>query len=519
MKSKLGFYNKTEAGRIYSLVVLLLLLVAFCLVPAIAQADITPGEQTILTWSENPAGSQTITWLSPNSDANKLQYITAAGFDGDFAAATEIVAAGGPFAAGEQYRFSVVLKNLVPATQYFYRVGSDENWGGIKSFQTAGGENGFSFLYMGDVQEGYSAWGNMLENIYNGNPQIRFALLAGDLTTEGRNCAEWSEFLQAATGVFSRIPMMSAKGNHDKELFCEFLVFPKNGPPGLNEIFYSFDYGDAHFTVLDTSNVITASVKQWLRNDLQNTDKKWKLVLFHHPPYQNFDDDKTVDDALREHWVPILEDNQVDMVFVGHQHVYMRTHPLYQGEIMNNSYGIVYVMGNSGSKEYNPGPGFPYIAKQEAGSNYQVVELEGDVLTLTSRHGDGRLIETYVLDKSCSEKQYAYYRVAADGDNTAYIPGLTPEGICSLTIRSGVSGYKDFGVTVTSLLAHPGKETVVFSQIRDGKHLQINSTRADFDEVNHAHAGFNVTGGDVINIYIVDELTNAIDHNPIILQN
>ena len=101
--------------------------------------------------------------------------------------------------------------------------------------------------------------------------------------------------------------------------------------------------------VLDTGNV-TEGVKQWLREDLQSTNKKWKFAVFHHPAYQDFDDSKTVDDAIREHWVPILEQYQVDMVFVGHQHVYMRTHPIFRGEVANDSNGIVYVMGNSGSK-------------------------------------------------------------------------------------------------------------------------------------------------------------------------
>lgn len=404
MISKLGFYKKMpKARRIGGLVIGLVALAALCFIPAAALAETSADEQIILTWSQDPTASQTVTWLSPDSDANLIQYVEEPEYDADFSAATQLTASGQAFANCGQYRFSIVLRNLDPAARYYYRVGSDEAWSGVKVFRTAGDEEDFTFLYLGDVQEGYADWGDMTAGIYAENPQIRFALLGGDLTTSGLDCAEWSEFLTAATGVFSRIPMMPAKGNHDKELFCDFLALPDNGPAGLQEIFYSFDYGDAHFTVLDTSNVITTEVKQWLQNDLQNTDQKWKFAIFHHPPYQNFDDDKTVDDALREHWAPIFEDNQVDMVLVGHQHVYMRTHPLYQGEIMNNAYGIVYVMGNSGSKEYSLGPGFPYIAAQQAGNSYQVIELTGDVLTLTSRAGDGSLIEIYVLDKAAMQ--------------------------------------------------------------------------------------------------------------------
>ena len=59
---------------------------------------------------------------------------------------------------------------------------------------------------------------------------------------------------------------------------------------------------------------------------------------------------------------------------------------------------------------------------------------------------------------------------------------------------------------------------MVFTHLRNGSQLQINSTKADFDVVDIAQAGFNVQAGDVIKVFIVDELTNAVDHNPVILQ-
>jgi len=519
MIPKLGFYKRVpEAWRIGYLGVFLFALVSLCFFPTIAWAEEATGEQIILTWSQDPDTSQTITWLSPNSDANKLQYINSEEYTGDFETAIQVEAAGSQFAASSQYRYSIVLTDLDPDTRYFYRIGSEENWSAVKSFKTASEAEDFSFLYLGDVQEGHAGWGNMLDRVYDENPQIKFALLGGDLTNDENDFTEWGEFLGAATEVFSQIPVMPAKGNHDGELFYGFFVLPENGPQDISDIFYSFDYGDAHFVVLDTSNVITDTVKQWLQHDLHNTDKKWKFAVFHHPPYQNFDDKKTNDDALREHWVPIFEQNHVDMVFVGHQHVYMRTHPIYQDEIMDNSYGIIYVMGNSGSKFYSTGQGFPYIAKEESGSNYQVIQLEDDVLTLTSRKADGEIIETYILNKDWFEEQDPHYQINDEGD-TDFTPGVTTEGIFTLTAKSGVWGFKNFVVLVTTLASHDGEETIVFAHFRNGSQLQINSTRADFDQVTTAQAGFNVAAGDVIKIYVVDELTNADDHNPVILQH
>lgn len=520
MIAKLGFKNKKipEACRISCLIVFVLTLVCFCFAPAVVWGGESGPEQIILTWSQDPATTQTITWLTTDNDANKVQYIEATEYNDDFASASQTDAVLASFADSSSYRCTATLTELKTDTQYMYRVGNDETWSEALSFTTAADTAEFSFLYLGDVQEGYAEWESLLNAVYAENPQIKFALLGGDLTNDDNDYNEWQEFLGAATGVFSRIPVMPAKGNHDGELFFEFFALPDNGPPGIYQNFYSFDYGNAHFVVLDTSNVITDTVKQWLQQDLQTTTKKWKFAVFHHPAYQSFDDNKTIDDALREHWVPILEQNQVDMVFVGHQHVYMRTHPIYQGEVTADSYGIVYVMGNSGSKFYSTGPGFPYIAKEETGSNYQVIELIDDVLTLTSRKADGELIESYTLSKGSLEPD-PHYQVTADGANTDYTPGVTPDGIYTLTVKPGISGFKYLKVVITSLVAHDGEESVVFSHVRNGSQLQFNSTRADFDQVDTAQAGFNVAAGDVIKIYVVDELTNADDHNPVILQN
>ncbi len=92
------------------------------------------------------------------------------------------------------------------------------------------------------------------------------------------------------------------------------------------------------------------------------------------------------------------------------------------------------------------------------------------------------------------------------------------EGIDTLTVNSGVNALKYFTVNITPLQEHNGKETVVFVHYRNSVVKEINATRADFDVVSGAAAGFNVLEGDMVKAYIVDELTNALDSNPNILQ-
>jgi hypothetical protein len=109
------------------------------------------------------------------------------------------------------------------------------------------------------------------------------------------------------------------------------------------------------------------------------------------------------------------------------------------------------------------------------------------------------------------------YAVVPTAD-TAYTAGTNSAGIQTMTVNTGVTGLTYFTVSVTPQISHSGKEAVVFTHLRDDEQLSMNVTKADFDLVTTAQAGFNVEAGDVIQAIIVDDLTNALDVNPVILQ-
>lgn len=374
----------------------LILAIAFLFGPAATQAwGAAAPERIFLNWTTDPGSTQTISWIMPDNAPGLVQFLKDDDYQDSFDTARQISIT--PASCGTQYLYRAQLTDLTPATRYIYRVGREGGWSQALSFTTAADTDNFAFLYMGDVQSGYSEWGNMLNTLYQSSASLKFALLGGDLTDYGNDESEWLQFIDAGTQVFSQIPMMAARGNHDGTMYDSCLALPNNGPTGLKGEFYSFDYGNSHFVVLDSSNNTNENAKQWLQQDLQASSKTWKFVMFHYPAYPAVDDNKGIDDSIRSNWIPILEQNGVDMVFVGHQHEYMRTHPLYQGQVQTDpaSYGIVYVMGNSGGKEYAAGGEFPYIAIEQTGSNYQTIDINGDVLTLTARQTSGELIETY----------------------------------------------------------------------------------------------------------------------------
>ncbi|MDD3652582.1 MAG: DUF1533 domain-containing protein [Desulfotomaculaceae bacterium] len=109
------------------------------------------------------------------------------------------------------------------------------------------------------------------------------------------------------------------------------------------------------------------------------------------------------------------------------------------------------------------------------------------------------------------------YTVTPEAD-AAYTVGTDQNGINTMTVNASVTGFKYFMVNIASVVSHSGNETVVFGHFRNGSQLGLNATRADFDQVTIAQAGFNVHPDDLIKVYIVDDLTNAVDFNPTILQ-
>jgi Bacterial Ig-like domain (group 2). len=102
--------------------------------------------------------------------------------------------------------------------------------------------------------------------------------------------------------------------------------------------------------------------------------------------------------------------------------------------------------------------------------------------------------------------------------DVSYTAGTTSDGITTMTVKNGVTGFKYFTVNISVEQSHSGNETVVFVHLRNGEQLAINATRADFDVVNTAAAAFNVNPGDIIKVYIVDDLSNDSSLNPTLLQ-
>jgi Icc-related predicted phosphoesterase len=147
---------------------------------------------------------------------------------------------------------------------------------------------------------------------------------------------------QTANELYTRYAQMIAKagieyhaaiGNHDRFWGCEKNdrlyndgLFEKY----INESYYSFNHKGWHFIVLNTSNsVVDEQQKQWLANDLKNTDSDTPVIVVVHVPflsvyYPALNGKYTSADTFsnfKEIW-DMFDGKNLKLVLQGHMHLY-----------------------------------------------------------------------------------------------------------------------------------------------------------------------------------------------------
>ena len=377
-----------------------------------------------LTWAADPETTQTITWRTEiNNLAGQVQYVEDTGNKTFLNAKTITAAENSLTTSAESMNIhSVTLTELKPGTRYLYRVGDGSRWSKILSFSTPETSiSKFKFLIFGDSQSyKYDVWRATLQQAFFANPDAVFMTNVGDLVDVGLDYSQWNGWFTAGKGVIDTISVMPVVGNHETYtpeqglsmpvFFTAQFKLPANGPQGLKGQVYSFDYGNVHFTMLDSQEgeekefvpTMLEQQKEWLEKDLKETKKQWRIVFIHRPPYHNRSMDG--DEHLRAAFVPIFDKYHVDAVFAGHDHVYARSYPL-QGGIRVDSFnkGTIYITtGRSGTKTYPKALAkqwneFFYNPQDEP--NYLTVEVEGANLNVKAFKQSGILIDSWVINK------------------------------------------------------------------------------------------------------------------------
>ena len=349
-------------------------------------------------------------------------------------------------------RHTAEITGLEAGQKYCYRIGDAERgwWSDIGVINTADNGTAFSFLHVSDPQgvtekQYKNNWAIALETAFD-NHDINFLLSTGDMVDNGNDFIEWKRMFNSATDSLMDTVLMAGTGNHeergDNANIQNFVYSNLPEQDTTTGVYYSFDYNTAHIAVLNTNdlgddNALSAEQIEWLKADMGASKKPWKFIALHKAIYSNgshFDDDDVA--AIRAQLLPLMNELDIDLVFQGHDHVYMRTDVMKDNAVVETETGkvkyngleyttkikpegtIYSINGTIGSKHYEPKPDSETAGTFPKGES--VLFLEVPSYSHIQIDGGNLYFDTYSVEdgKETRVDQFAISKVITLEDGT-----------------------------------------------------------------------------------------------------
>ncbi len=363
-------------------------------------------------------------------------------------------------------RHTVTVSGLEAGKKYVYRVGdaSRDWWSETGTFTMEDGSDVTTFINVTDTQSmskiQYERVAKVLAKAQELYPEAGFILSTGDNVDHGDNFNQWKWLLDESSDTFMNIPFMSVSGNHeDKGEYAIVTNFTISNAPEqdtITGVYYSFDYNNTHTAVLNTNDLnedeaISEAQINWLIDDMQSSDADWKFVALHKAPYSNgshYDDDDVI--QIREQLSVLMPELDIDIVFQGHDHVYLRTDAMIDNKVESvttstttfngkeytvkeNPAGTVYsIAGCSGVKIYKQKDAaltdelFPraeaiYEAEYSTFSGIRIVgdTLYFDAYEVNPADGETQVIDSFAIRKNLNPDD------TTDGGDKGFLDNVT----------------------------------------------------------------------------------------------
>lgn len=309
------------------------------------------------------------------------------------------------------------------AYYYCYEINGYKQYSKIFTYTTKDKDK-FSLLYVGDPQIGASGvpgldsynWNKTLETALTAKPNASFIISAGDQIqsdTYIKNEPQYAGYLYSK--VLKSLPVATTIGNHDYNTknYSYHFNNPNASELGATEAGgdYYYSYGNTLFIVLNTNNNdVTQHAKLIEKAIEENKNSKWRVVTLHHDIYgvgYHSVSDTVLN--LRKSLVPILEDNDIDVVLTGHDHTYARSAIIERGgedTSTVNPKGILYMTAgsSSGSKYYDLVEKQPSYIKMSWGDNvrtYSYISINDTTFTIKTYRADTKVkIDEFAITKT-----------------------------------------------------------------------------------------------------------------------
>jgi hypothetical protein len=217
------------------------------------------------------------------------------------------------------------LTRLTPGMHYTYTVTASSAELAEGTFRAAPARAAkFTFAVVGDFGSGSSGESAVVSMIQSWHPD--FVQTVGD-NAYPLGSAELldRDIFGPYAPVLRESAWFPAFGNHD--------VKADGGKPEVeafhslgNERWYRYTWGNAAMVVLDSDLTVGPGSPQlrFARNALA-LPSCFRFAAWHHPPWEP--PNATLSPGLRRNIVPLIEKNDVQVVFEGHLHAYARSRP------------------------------------------------------------------------------------------------------------------------------------------------------------------------------------------------
>lgn len=382
---------------------------------ALAQDQLQPSGLH-LAFGQDASSEVRVSWLGPDGSTAQLE-IREPGAD-EF---TQTFDATRQRPMGSaQVSYHAQATDLEPDTTYEYRVTIDQQRSDVSTFTTApapGTEANVTitaFADHGTVDPANTrADGDnpqrVLEQAADIDPTVH--LHAGDTSYAEGDARQWDKYFEQIEPLASKAPYMAVPGNHEREEPQGFAQYAARFNTATEDegLWYSFQYGNVLVVGINSERACVASttndaavgmdeaddcetgepvdpyepqlafVNETLSEAADDPTIDWRILLTHHLFWSSSDHAGAI--GLKDHYMPIMERNGVDVVVQGHDHVYERTKTLADRDV--NQTGIVYLTnGAAGSGHYGFSEDKPIWSAFRDNEHYGtlVLEIQGDRL-------------------------------------------------------------------------------------------------------------------------------------------
>ncbi len=348
----------------------------------------------------------------------------------------------------------------------------------------------YRFVVFGDVGAGTKEAKEIANRVYKSNAD--FAVIPGDIVYDYGLITDYrtkfwpiynaEKLTETGVPLMSSVPFIAAVGNHDADsrdldkapdalAYYYYWDQPLNGPVGKEggaivpllkgtdankkNFFegagdryprmtnFSFNYGNAHWLVLDADTYVDwtdSLLINWVKKDLADAkNAQWRFVTYHHPGFNS--SIEHFEQQQMRLLAPVFEKGNVDVVFNGHVHNYQRSFPMqfapfgkgtlmvggkegksprgrvvpghwkldknFDGKKNTQPKGVIYIITGAGGQElYNPEQEKDTDSWQKFTDKFistvhtiTVADVKGKTLLIKQVDANGKEMDSFIITK------------------------------------------------------------------------------------------------------------------------